>query len=39
VQGYLLGRPAAIGSFRHFTHDDVVLEASDDLVLPSAKIA
>ena len=39
VQGYLLGRPAAIGSFRHFTHDDVVLETSDDLVVPPAKIA
>jgi EAL domain-containing protein (putative c-di-GMP-specific phosphodiesterase class I) len=22
VQGYLLGRPAAIGNFRHFTHSD-----------------
>ena len=27
VQGYLLGRPAAIGQFRHLTHFDEVLEA------------
>ena len=33
VQGYLLGRPAAIGSFRDLTHADVVLDASDDLAL------
>jgi predicted signal transduction protein with EAL and GGDEF domain len=34
VQGYLLGRPAAIGSFHHLTHADaVVLDASDDLPL------
>jgi EAL domain-containing protein (putative c-di-GMP-specific phosphodiesterase class I) len=26
VQGYLLGRPAAIGSFRNFTHAEIVLE-------------
>ena len=39
VQGYLLGRPAAIGSFRQFTHDDVVLDASDDVVVPVAKSA
>jgi diguanylate cyclase (GGDEF)-like protein/PAS domain S-box-containing protein len=32
VQGYLLGRPAAIGSFRNFTQADV-LEASGDLPL------
>ncbi|UPK40571.1 EAL domain-containing protein [Bradyrhizobium sp. 186] len=31
MQGYLLGRPAAIGSFRNFTHADVVLNAIDDL--------
>jgi EAL domain-containing protein (putative c-di-GMP-specific phosphodiesterase class I) len=37
VQGYLLGRPAAIGSFRHHTHGDVVLDASDDLGVPSAQ--
>jgi EAL domain-containing protein (putative c-di-GMP-specific phosphodiesterase class I) len=39
VQGYLLGRPAAIGSFRQFTHADVVLDASDDLGVPSARSA
>jgi diguanylate cyclase (GGDEF)-like protein/PAS domain S-box-containing protein len=39
VQGYLLGRPAAIGSFRKFTHADVVLDASDDLVLLPARSA
>jgi EAL domain-containing protein (putative c-di-GMP-specific phosphodiesterase class I) len=22
VQGYLLGRPAAIGTFRHYTHGE-----------------
>jgi diguanylate cyclase (GGDEF)-like protein/PAS domain S-box-containing protein len=27
VQGYLLGRPAAIGQFRHLTHFDAWLEA------------
>ena len=37
VQGYLLGRPAAIGSFRHHTHGDVVLDASDDLGVPSTQ--
>jgi len=31
VQGYLLGRPAAIESFRDLTHGDVVSEQSDDL--------
>ncbi|MGD0846806.1 bifunctional diguanylate cyclase/phosphodiesterase [Bradyrhizobium sp.] len=39
VQGYLLGRPAAIGSFRHLTHADGVQEASDDLTMPSVKRA
>jgi diguanylate cyclase len=39
VQGYLLGRPDAIGSFRQYTHDDVVLDASDDVVVPVAKSA
>ena len=39
VQGYLLGRPAAIGSFRHFTHLDALLDAGDALVVPPAKIA
>jgi diguanylate cyclase (GGDEF)-like protein/PAS domain S-box-containing protein len=36
VQGYLLGRPAAIGSFRNLTHADVVLDTSDDLPLRPA---
>jgi diguanylate cyclase (GGDEF)-like protein len=36
AQGYLLGRPAAIGSFRDLTHADVVLDARDDLPLRSA---
>jgi diguanylate cyclase len=30
VQGYLLGRPAAIGSFRAYTHWDAAAEASGD---------
>ena len=28
VQGYLLGRPAAIGHFRHLTHNEPVAEAA-----------
>jgi diguanylate cyclase len=32
VQGYLLGRPAAIESFRDLTHGDVVSDQSGDLV-------
>jgi len=32
VQGYLLGRPAAIGDFRHLTHNDPVVEASEEIV-------
>jgi hypothetical protein len=28
VQGYLLGRPAAIGQFRHLTHTEIVLDAA-----------
>jgi diguanylate cyclase (GGDEF)-like protein/PAS domain S-box-containing protein len=39
VQGYLLGRPAAIASFRHHTHGDVELDAGDDPGQRSAKIA
>ena len=31
VQGYFLGRPAAIGSFREFTHTDAGLNVIDDL--------
>jgi diguanylate cyclase len=33
VQGYLLGRPAAIGSFRHLTHGDAEPEPGDDIVV------
>jgi EAL domain-containing protein (putative c-di-GMP-specific phosphodiesterase class I) len=39
VQGCLLGRPAAIGSFRNFTHTDVALDESDDLLVSRAKSA
>jgi diguanylate cyclase (GGDEF)-like protein/PAS domain S-box-containing protein len=37
VQGYLLGRPAAIASFRNFTHAETVLDVGDDRLV--AKIA
>ena len=37
VQGYFLGRPAAIDSFRELTHADAALDVSDDL--PVAKSA
>ena len=33
AQGYLLGRPAAIGKFRNLTHADVVSDASDDALV------
>jgi diguanylate cyclase len=33
AQGYLLGRPAAIGGFHNLTHADAALDASDDLPL------
>jgi diguanylate cyclase (GGDEF)-like protein/PAS domain S-box-containing protein len=39
VQGYLLGRPAAIGSFRKLTHADIVLDASGDIILRPARSA
>jgi EAL domain-containing protein (putative c-di-GMP-specific phosphodiesterase class I) len=39
VQGYLLGRPAAISNFRNFTHADDVLDVSDDLLVSRAKSA
>jgi len=39
VQGYLLGRPAAIGSFRNLTHEDLVSDASGDLPLRAAQSA
>jgi diguanylate cyclase (GGDEF)-like protein/PAS domain S-box-containing protein len=39
VQGYLLGRPAAIESFRNLTHGDAVSDRSGDLALSHAKSA
>ena len=39
VQGHLLGRPAAIGSFRNLTHGDIVLDASDHSFVSQAKTA
>jgi diguanylate cyclase (GGDEF)-like protein/PAS domain S-box-containing protein len=39
VQGYLLGRPAAIGSFRNLTHADVASDAGGDHPLRAAKSA
>src|SRR5437763_5039896 len=38
VQGYLLGRPAAINTFRNCTHGDVALEVAD-VVVSRAKSA
>jgi EAL domain-containing protein (putative c-di-GMP-specific phosphodiesterase class I) len=34
VQGYLLGRPAAIGHFRHLTHGDPAAEEGSAEVVP-----
>jgi diguanylate cyclase (GGDEF)-like protein/PAS domain S-box-containing protein len=39
VQGYLLGRPAAIGQFRHLTHGDVLDDAAVATPAPRAKTA
>src|ERR1700716_2860884 len=39
VQGYLLGRPAAIGSFRNLTQADRALDASGDRPLRAAQSA
>jgi diguanylate cyclase (GGDEF)-like protein/PAS domain S-box-containing protein len=39
VQGYLLGRPAAIGSFRHYTHADVALDPNGELAERPARSA
>src|SRR5258706_7923614 len=39
VQGYLLGRPAGIGSFHNLTHADVVVDASDNLPLRAGQSA
>jgi EAL domain-containing protein (putative c-di-GMP-specific phosphodiesterase class I) len=39
VQGYLLGRPAAIGSFRHLTHGNGTLDAGSDRYAPVARRA
>jgi diguanylate cyclase (GGDEF)-like protein/PAS domain S-box-containing protein len=39
VQGYLMGRPAPIGSFRNLTHAEVVLDADEEHVLRPAQSA
>jgi diguanylate cyclase (GGDEF)-like protein/PAS domain S-box-containing protein len=40
VQGYLLGRPAAISSFRYLTHAEAVLDdVTDEPVMPLVKSA
>jgi diguanylate cyclase (GGDEF)-like protein/PAS domain S-box-containing protein len=39
VQGYLLGRPAPIGSFRRFTHADAGADVSEDLLALRSKSA
>jgi diguanylate cyclase (GGDEF)-like protein len=39
VQGYLLGRPAAIGSFRNLTHAEIASDASGNLALRPAQRA
>jgi diguanylate cyclase len=39
VQGYLLGRPAAISSFRDLTHADFNSDMSDGLLLSQARSA
>ena len=40
VQGYLLGRPAAIGQFRHLTHSDTMLDSgAADIEASQAKSA
>ncbi|HMH95906.1 MAG TPA: EAL domain-containing protein [Bradyrhizobium sp.] len=39
VQGYLLGRPAAIGSFRNLTHADLASDAGGGLPLRAAQSA
>jgi diguanylate cyclase len=39
AQGYLVGRPAAIGSFRDLTHGDAMSDVSDDPAVWRAKSA
>jgi diguanylate cyclase (GGDEF)-like protein/PAS domain S-box-containing protein len=39
AQGYLLGRPAAISSFRNLTHDQATPETSEDHPVARVKIA
>ena len=39
VQGYLLGRPAAIDTFRHHTHGDAGLDVGEEPARRPAKIA
>jgi EAL domain-containing protein (putative c-di-GMP-specific phosphodiesterase class I) len=38
-QGYFLGRPAAIESFRSMTHSDLAPDETDDLPAPLAESA
>jgi diguanylate cyclase (GGDEF)-like protein/PAS domain S-box-containing protein len=39
AQGYLLGRPAAIGDFRNLTHDETAPETSEDHPVAGVKVA
>jgi EAL domain-containing protein (putative c-di-GMP-specific phosphodiesterase class I) len=39
AQGYLVGRPAAIGSFRDLTHGDALPDLSEDSAVWRAKSA
>jgi len=39
IQGYLLGRPAVIETFRNLTHDDGMAARGDNGVAPSAQTA
>jgi diguanylate cyclase (GGDEF)-like protein/PAS domain S-box-containing protein len=39
VQGFLLGRPAAIDQFRNLTHEDAVDEAPEQMPAPRARSA
>ena len=39
VQGYLLGRPAAIGDFRNLTHNDMTIEINEERLVTRAMIA
>jgi EAL domain-containing protein (putative c-di-GMP-specific phosphodiesterase class I) len=39
IQGYLLGRPSLIETFRNLTHDDGTALAAEDGLTPSAQTA